>query len=651
MADKPSPRPPPIPFSSRPSTTSRAPLSLVADSPSRSETALSVTAATLSTLKDVLEALDTLPCVKYIASIGLKILETVDSLNTIEKGIQDISIRARDIVLAVARSCQDATTDISTQLEEDLKQLTSTMSAILLFTEELASRSKYKKVFYKSQDAASIVSLDSQLTHAFQIFEINSSVAIRLSQQIALDQLRNLSITSPTSSSSIANCILDIAEGLYLILNVAEGRVIESGRPRDSSVMHAYVAPFGDKLYPYQLWVIFRRDGIKRKYTIRSIATGMVLDEHQRLSDPDRLNCWWPNGGGNQCWEFIGCKQTQKADYCTIRGGSSRYLLDVRCPSGTGCDYLHRSEEPSDGPTASQEWTLIRFPWHAPTFRPSTFPEPFNGPDHFYRREFLLQNIASGGFAAARGLTSQTTGPNVFLTADAADATPWWLLHTIYNGPSNQAFAFATGQGQPSQRATLDHWGQRYISAARGKFAPDNICHLWVPVPYLGAFVLRNLASGSLLCGPLIGAKLQPAPPASIDDPTCRWRLVDAYTSAVCPVLYDATLSMMPSDLVGAPQPTPALSPEPSSALQLRTESASPALYNQLVAHLQSEHSVIREMLAGKQPAVVVMPQLLRGWKDGTIQEVNMVVRRVEDLVPMGKAKRTDDEGNCKSIR
>ena len=105
---------------------------------------------------------------------------------------------------------------------------------------------------------------------------------------------------------------MDVAEGLYLILNIAEGCVIESGRPRDSSMMHAYVGPLRDKLSPYQLWVVFRRDGIKRKYTIRNIATGMVLDEHQRLTDPDRLNCWWPNGGGNQCWEFIGCKQTQK---------------------------------------------------------------------------------------------------------------------------------------------------------------------------------------------------------------------------------------------------------------------------------------------------------------------------------------------------
>jgi hypothetical protein len=32
----------------------------------------------LSGLKDVLEAVDTLPCVKYIASVAIKILEVID---------------------------------------------------------------------------------------------------------------------------------------------------------------------------------------------------------------------------------------------------------------------------------------------------------------------------------------------------------------------------------------------------------------------------------------------------------------------------------------------------------------------------------------------------------------------------------------------
>ncbi|GJE99857.1 hypothetical protein PsYK624_161310 [Phanerochaete sordida] len=649
MADRPS-RPPPIPFSSRPPTTPRTPLSLLDDSPSSSDTALSLTAAALDALKDVLEALDTLPCVKYIASIGLKILETVDSIQTTEKGIKDISVRAKDIILAVAHSCQGAALDINAQLEDDIQQLTNTMNAILLFAQEIVSRSKYKKLLYKSQDAAAVVSLDTQLTHAFQIFEVKSSVSIRLAQQSALDQLRNLTIASPTSAS-ITNCILDVAEGLYLIFNVAEGRVIESGRRHHYYPnLHAYAAPFGDKLSPYQLWVVFRRDGVERKYTIRNIATGAVLDEWPKLTDPDRVQCWWPHGGGNQSWEFIGCKQTQTTDYCTIRSCASRYLLDARCPGGSGCDYLHRREEPNSGPTSSQEWTLIRFPWHVSPSAPFSFPEPSDTADSFHRREFLLQNIASGGFAVARGLKSSATGPNVFLTTDATEATPWWLLHTVddHSGAIPQdAFAFATGQGPPSRRATLDHWGSHHISAVYGAFSPENICHMWIPIPYAGAFVIRNFASGRLLCGPRVGAALDLAPPTSAADPTCHWRLVDARTGAVCPVLYDPTLSIMPPDFAGTPPPAPAPSPVPR--LMLRTEDAPPALQRQLAEHLRREHSVMREMLAVDRAAAVVMPQMLRGWRDGAIQDV--LVHPMEDLVQARQLKGSDDEDKCKPAR
>lgn len=46
--------------------------------PGASDYGLSVTSAALDALKDILEALDTLPCVKYIASVGVKILKVID---------------------------------------------------------------------------------------------------------------------------------------------------------------------------------------------------------------------------------------------------------------------------------------------------------------------------------------------------------------------------------------------------------------------------------------------------------------------------------------------------------------------------------------------------------------------------------------------
>ena len=45
---------------------------------STSDYVLSATGAALDALKDILEAVDTLPCVKYIAGVGVKILETLD---------------------------------------------------------------------------------------------------------------------------------------------------------------------------------------------------------------------------------------------------------------------------------------------------------------------------------------------------------------------------------------------------------------------------------------------------------------------------------------------------------------------------------------------------------------------------------------------
>lgn len=51
------------------------------------------------------------------------------------------------------------------------------MSDILEFTQEIATRKAYRKLLNKSEDAAAAKSLDAQLTHAFQIFEVRQSHA------------------------------------------------------------------------------------------------------------------------------------------------------------------------------------------------------------------------------------------------------------------------------------------------------------------------------------------------------------------------------------------------------------------------------------------------------------------------------------------
>lgn len=45
---------------------------------SPSDVALSVSKAALGTLKDVLDAVDGVPCVRYLASVGIKILEIME---------------------------------------------------------------------------------------------------------------------------------------------------------------------------------------------------------------------------------------------------------------------------------------------------------------------------------------------------------------------------------------------------------------------------------------------------------------------------------------------------------------------------------------------------------------------------------------------
>lgn len=46
------------------------------------------------------------------------------------------------------------------------------MQDILRYVQELSSRSKLKKVFYKTQDATAVRSLDNELVHAFHLFTV-----------------------------------------------------------------------------------------------------------------------------------------------------------------------------------------------------------------------------------------------------------------------------------------------------------------------------------------------------------------------------------------------------------------------------------------------------------------------------------------------
>lgn len=102
----------------------------------------STTSAALGALKDVLEAVDQLPCVKYIASVGVKVLEIIDvrhfpsfscacpnaarmqEVKTNSEDLRVVGVYAKDIVIAVATACEGARAELAERLEKDLEQLT-----------------------------------------------------------------------------------------------------------------------------------------------------------------------------------------------------------------------------------------------------------------------------------------------------------------------------------------------------------------------------------------------------------------------------------------------------------------------------------------------------------------------------------------------
>ncbi|KZV58960.1 hypothetical protein PENSPDRAFT_760519, partial [Peniophora sp. CONT] len=152
--------------------------------------------AGLVAMKDILEAVDTLPFVKYLASVGVQLLQYVIEMQITNDMFRNLAFRAKDVIVAVARSC-DGLQSMAVQLESDLRQLTSTMDNILSFATEKASRGTLRKLWNKSEDAAMVKALDKQLTHAFHIFQIQSDVTSRRQQELMMKQLAELSVSPP----------------------------------------------------------------------------------------------------------------------------------------------------------------------------------------------------------------------------------------------------------------------------------------------------------------------------------------------------------------------------------------------------------------------------------------------------------------------
>ena len=143
--------------------------------------------------------------------------------------------------------------------------------------------------------------------------------------------------------------------------------------------------------------------------------------------------------------------------------------------------------------------------------------------------------------------------------------------------------------------------------------------HMWAPVARDGVFILRNVASNSLLAASRSRRGYVDTMPATArDDAACHWRLLDATTNAHIRVLYDSGLTIMPPELCGTPS-TPLSAPMP---LELKTGTASPEMRMAMLNSFAQEHDTIRALLLEGYKALIVAPRMIAGWRDGKVKKV-----------------------------
>ncbi|KZV62644.1 hypothetical protein PENSPDRAFT_739249 [Peniophora sp. CONT] len=626
---------PPVPYSTRPSSDSPhsrplqispsssmdsqrdrefTPFSQMISGGSGSST-LGTASTGLESLRTLLEAVDTLPFVKYLASVGIQLLQYVIEAQITNDMFRSLAFRAKDIIVAVARSCHGMQT-MAVQLEDDLRQLTSTMDSILAFASERVTRRTYQKLLSKADDAAAVKALNTQLTHAFHIFEIQSSVSTRLLQHEMVRQLSTMSVSpAPPRQEFVANCNLRVQEGIYIIKNIASNYVIETvdHKPFGGGGVHTYMAPSQNGKLQTQLWSIQKKANKEFEFMIRSMATGLSLDIFLNTNRQGAKVCahsW--NGGGNQTWSIWGTRQGVNEDYCTIRSTGLATILDSQCPKDRSkCDELHATAIPPRGPTASQEWNLIRI-----SSLPTALSPQAHLPDvTFPRRPLLLQNVLTGMLATR---TDNVHGPNVILSPSPTP-TSAWTFNYAENHMGNvrtDCFAIASSSDNP---CTMDHYGNAHINVSKYWLANNH--HKWAPVARDGVFIFRNVASGALLAASRSRRGYVDTLPATArEDSACHWRILDATTNEHIRILYDSGLSLIPPELSGTPSSSPPI-PMP---LELRTGTATPEIRLAMLNSFAQEHDTIRAMLLEGYKALIVAPRMIAGWRDGKVRRVEV---------------------------
>lgn len=139
------------------------------------------------------------------------------------------------------------------------------------------------------------------------------SIAVGETRSCLCDLVCSRAVMQETQPAlGIKDVRLDVPEGLYMIRVGSSMECVECEHIKSSpSYVHAYVAPFGKSINPYQLWTIYSRRGLDFRYTIRNFATGSVLDRQLGDDGGNQVVCWSSRGGDTQTWELMGSRQSE----------------------------------------------------------------------------------------------------------------------------------------------------------------------------------------------------------------------------------------------------------------------------------------------------------------------------------------------------